>query len=142
MPNSKQLCRIAAQISDFSVFAMLLWLCLPDMWTKPITIDVLPMQCVFTQVLASSLILESLLKRNRRSGFVLLWTIGVLFTIGRGLSVQDRNHWDSKFFVTDLWTLESLLVGFVWARRRDISQWGSVVTRVAKFLIPIAVFTM
>jgi len=132
----------AAKCADWCVILILAWMAIPEMWTKPITIGGAPPHFFVTQVLCLSLLMEGLNKRGARSGLFWFMLAAVIYTAVRAGFALDRNNWDFKFFISDLWTIQILVLGFLWARRRTLSRIAWLGRRAAAIIVPAAILTM
>lgn len=131
-----------AKLSDACLVSILVWMAIPEMWTKPLTVGEVPVHFLITQVMWSSMTLESLLKRAPRSRFLWLVLAAITYATARSLFAFDRNHWDLKYFVSDLWTVQVFVLGFVWSRRRPFSEIARVCWVASGIIIPLALLTM
>jgi hypothetical protein len=128
--------------SDACLFAVLVWMVIPEVWTKPVTLGSVPLHFVFAQLLWISLTLEGLLQKRRSSGLFWLLLAATGYATARAFFVADRNHWDLKYFVSDLWTVQVFLLAFLWSRRRSISEIEAVCRVTAAVVIPIVALTI
>jgi hypothetical protein len=133
---------IAERCSDWCVIAILAWMAAPEMWTKLISLDGAPPHFYVTQILWLSLMIEGFLKRESRSSFFWVMLAVALYAAVRAGFALDRNNWDLKFFISDLWTIQILILGFLWSRRRTLPQIASLGRITAGIIVPAAVLTM
>jgi hypothetical protein len=121
---------------------MLLWSAIPEIWTKPIAFHDIPVPFFLTQILACSLAAEQSPKHasKRSSDSPLFWLliISCVYSVGRGLALYRTNNWQLKFFAVDLWMVECLILGMIWARRRTLESAWEALKSIAPTLLLIA----
>lgn len=128
--------------SNACVIAILVWMALPEVWTKPVVFDSVPLHFLLAQLLCLSLGAEGLMKRGPHSKFFWLLVAVIGYTAARAAFALDRNNWDLKYFVSDLWTVQMFVLAFLWSRRRSFQEIAGTCRLIAAFIVPLAVLTM
>ncbi|MDP8989913.1 MAG: hypothetical protein M3N41_07515, partial [Acidobacteriota bacterium] len=90
-----------------------MWNATPEMWTKPVTLWSAPLHFAITQCLWLLLIAEKLARKAPPSKFFWLLLAAIGYTTARAAFTADRNNWDFKYFVVDLWTVQIFVLGFL-----------------------------
>ena len=138
---SSSLARYLVSANDWGVLALLVWNVVPEMWTKPMAIGPLPIPFLLTVFLSVSILFESTFYRRRLSVINLTVTAAILYSAARGWMVSDRNHWDLKFFIVDLWSMQAFLLGLLWASRRSLSYIAYQLRSLAPTFLAATIFT-
>jgi hypothetical protein len=97
---------------------------------------------VATECLWLLLIAEWLSVKAQPSKFFWLMMVAVGYTIARAGFASDRNQWDLKYFVVDLWTVQAFVLGFLWSRRRSLAELAKVFYITSGIVIPLIVITI
>jgi hypothetical protein len=124
------------------MIAFLVWMVIPEIWTKPIYLGPLPMPFIFTQILVLSLLAEGLFRRIPQCSFLWLVAGAVAYAIVRSALANDHNNWDEKYFASDLWTIQGFAAGILWARRRSLPEIATMGRVLAGVIVPAAISTI
>ncbi len=130
------------RFSDLCFVAILVWMALPDIWTRALLIGPIPIHFVITQLLWLSLALEAISNRRPASAFQWCLALTIGYAAARSAFAADQNNWDLKYFVSDLWTLQVFVLGFMWSRRRTLPEIAGVCRITGAFMIPLALLTI
>lgn len=133
--------RAVRSCSDLCIIAILVWNATPEMWTKPVTVWSAPLHFAITQGLWLLLVVEKLGRKVPPSKFFWLLLAAIGYTAARAGFANDRNNWDLKYFVIDLWTVQTFVLGFLWSRRRSLTELAKVFQITSGIVIPLVLIT-
>ncbi|MEQ1945798.1 MAG: hypothetical protein ABL995_01320 [Bryobacteraceae bacterium] len=131
----------ARRCSDASLFAILLWIALPEIWTRTLTVGPVPLHFFFTQMWWVALMAERFYRQTTPSKYFWLLMLAMTYTSACAVWQSGHNNWDVKYFVSDLWTMQVFVLGMLWARRRTLLQLTAFFRLLGGVLMPLAIGT-
>ncbi|MEQ1884650.1 MAG: hypothetical protein ABL967_06285 [Bryobacteraceae bacterium] len=131
----------ARRCSDAALFAIFIWVSLPEIWTRAFMVGPVPLHFVFTQVWWVTLLAERCYRQTVSSKYFWLLITAITYSSACAVWESGNNNWDLKYFVSDLWTMQVFVLGMLWARRRTLLQLAAFFRLLSGVLVPLAIGT-